>query len=409
MQKTKIFSFVLLAVLAVLLYRVLSLGLADHYARSNPERALFWRSNHPEALYRMADSQARAKRWSEAAIFSKRAIAANPLDGRAVRVLAQSVEASGETKRAAALFQLAAKLAPRDLQAHAWLLQSALQNRQAQPAVTHLDAILRVEPQIIASLRPQANALAANPATRSAMVSALSDSPRWRRDFLVELPKAQIRSDALAPFFEQLSVSSGLTSEEFQPWLERLRHEKRYSQAFVTWANLVPVAQRKYLGTVFDGGFEVSPELQIAPYGWNSKPIENAFMLWTGIRGTVGEASFTVQFEGRRTPFDHLWQALVLPPGKWQLSWRAKANRLESNRGMVWRVSCESDGRTLAESEPMRGQFEWRALEMAFEIPPDCAGQRLGLLIPARIPAETQINGALWLDEVRIQPGNVLP
>ncbi len=409
MQKTKIISFILLAMLALLLVRVLSLGMADHYARSKPERALFWRSTHPEALYRMAESQARAKRWPQAAEYAKRAIAANPLDGRAVRVLAQSVEAGGNSRRAAALYRTAAKLAPRDVQTHAWLLQYALLNRQAQPAVTHLDALLRVKPSLIDSLRPQANQLAANPATRAAMVRALADSPRWRRDFLAELAKAPIRTADLAPFFEQLSVTSGLTSDEFQAWLVRLRGEKRYSQAFVTWANLIPPAQRKYLGTVFDGGFEVPLELQIAPYGWNSKPIANAFMLWTGTRGSVGEASFTVQFDGRRTPFDHLWQSLLLPPGQWRLNWRAKANRLESSRGLVWRISCETDGRTLAESEPMRGQFEWRALELAFVIPPDCAGQRLGLLIPARIPAETQINGALWLDEVRIQPDTDLP
>jgi tetratricopeptide (TPR) repeat protein len=408
-QKTKIISLVVPALLAVLLLRVLSLGLADHYARSNPERALFWRSSHPEALYRMAESQARNKHWPQAAHFAERAIAANPLDGRAVRVLAQSVEAGGDGKRAAALYQTAAKLAPRDVQTHVWLLQYALQNRQAQAAVSHLDALLRVKPRLIDSLRPQANALAANPATRAAMVRALSQSPHWRRDFLVELAKAPIRTADLAPFFEQLSLGSGLTSDEFLPWLERLRGEKRYNQAYVTWANLIPSAQRRHLGTVFDGGFEVPPESQIAPYGWNSKPIENAFMLWTGTRGTVGEASFTVQFEGRRTPFDHLWQALVLPPGKWQLNWRAKANRLESSRGMVWRISCESDGRTLAESEPMRGQFEWRALELAVDIPQDCLGQRLALLIPARIPAETQINGALWLDEVRIQPVAAIP
>ena len=30
-------------------------------------------------------------------------------------------------------------------------------------------------------------------------------------------------------------------------------------------------------------------------------------------------------------------------------------------------------------------------------------GQRLILMIPARIPAETLINGAIWLDEVKIQ------
>jgi tetratricopeptide (TPR) repeat protein len=407
--KTKIAVVLLSAVLAVLFIRVLSLGLADHYARSHPERALFWRSSHPEALYRMAESQARTKHWPQAADYAKRAIAANRFDGRALRVLAQAEQANGNNKQALAYYQQAAQLAPRDVQAHAWLLQHALQNRNAQDAVAHLDALLRLKPALMLSLRPQANALAVNPATRAYMAKALLELPPWRRDFLAELPKAPYRSADLAPFFQQIAMRSVASADELRPWLERLRQEKRYAQAYVTWANLVPPAQQRFLGTVFDGGFEVPPENQVPPYGWSNPPITNTYMLWAGTRGSVEDSSFNVQFEGRRTPFDNLWQSILLAPGKWRLRWRAKANRLESTRGLVWRVNCESDGRILAESAPMRGQFDWRSLEMAFEIPADCAGQRLGLLIPARIPAETQINGALWLDEVRIQPDTDLP
>ena len=57
----------------------------------------------------------------------------------------------------------------------------------------------------------------------------------------------------------------------------------------------------------------------------------------------------------------------------------------------------------MAETEPMQGRFNWREFNQPFTIPEDCAGQRLILMIPARIPAETLINGAIWLDEVKIQ------
>ena len=51
----------------------------------------------------------------------------------------------------------------------------------------------------------------------------------------------------------------------------------------------------------------------------------------------------------------------------------------------------------------MRGRFDWREFTETFEIAEACAGQRLILMIPARIPAETLVNGALWLDDVKIQ------
>ncbi|MEY2867540.1 MAG: hypothetical protein RIQ43_1566, partial [Pseudomonadota bacterium] len=41
---------------------------------------------------------------------------------------------------------------------------------------------------------------------------------------------------------------------------------------------------------------------------------------------------------------------------------------------------------------------------LAFSVPPGCEGQQLVLRIPARIPAETVINGTLWLDAVAITP-----
>ena len=57
----------------------------------------------------------------------------------------------------------------------------------------------------------------------------------------------------------------------------------------------------------------------------------------------------------------------------------------------------------MAESEPMQGNFKWREFNHQFTIPEECSGQNLVLMIPARIPAETLINGSIWLDEVKIQ------
>jgi len=233
-QKKKIIAVCVLAVFTFAVWRVISLGLADAYARKDPERALFWRGNHPEALYRMAERQAAGKRWPEAKAYAERSLRANPLDGRALRVLAKAAEANGQPAKALDLYRKAAVLAPRDIPSHAWLLAHALANREAQPAVTHLDALLRLRPAALGALQAQANALAVNPATQSFMVDALAENPPWRGQFLYGLAKSDFRSEDIAPLFLQLSRKSGLDTNEFKPWLERLRTEKRYSQAYVT-------------------------------------------------------------------------------------------------------------------------------------------------------------------------------
>lgn len=400
----KVLIALVLAVLALLAWRVLSLGMADHYARSDPERALAWRSDHPEARLQAALRHVAAKDWPAAKIDAERALKARPIDGRPLRVLAQVAEQSGDPARALTLYRQAAKLAPRDLPTRLWLLQHALQRRDAAEAASQLDALLRLQPELLKDLQAQIDLLAVTPPARAALLKTLAASPPWRGAYLAGLAKAAYPVDAIAPFFAALPHNADTPISEVDPWIARLRSEGRALQAYVTWVNRLPENQRQALGNVFDGGFEIAQEEQPGAFAWNTPSVAGATAYWSANRGTVGENSYVVEFEGRRTPFAHLSQALVLPPGDWQLSWRAKGVRLDSPRGLVWHLQCDPTGAPLAESPPMLGHFEWREHALAFSVPPGCEGQQLILRIPARIPAETVMNGTLWLDAVAITP-----
>lgn len=398
-----------MAVLALLGWRVFSLGMADHYADTQPERALSWRADHPQALFRLAEQQAAAKRWPQAESAARAALRANRLEGRAFRVLAQVAEAAGQPGKARALYRQAVRWAPRDVPSHLWLFQNALRRRDAEVAIRHMDALFRLRPALLAPMRLQAEVLAANPATRPALVKALLEAPPWRGGYLRGLGTSELATDTLAPLFEALGRKAELKPDEINPWLDRLRKENRHAQAYLTWANWLPEQQRKWLGNVYDGGFELAPDDHSGPFAWRSGSPNGSLVLWTETRGTVGDSSYSVQFEGLRTPFSDLSQTLVLPPGDWLLQWRAKADDLEGPRGLVWRLRCLPGDRILADSEAMTGRHDWRDLELAFTVPPECGAQSLVLTIPARIPAETLINGALWLDEVRIVPAPAPP
>lgn len=403
LQKKSLVTYSLCVLLVFIAWRVFSLGVADHYAKSNPARALFWRNNHPEALFRMAEQQAAQKKWTDAQRFAKRAILANPLDGRALRVLAQAADANGNAKGAVILYQKASILAPRDVFTHAWLLDYALKNEQAGLAVQHLDALLRLQPELLTTLQAQANLLAVNPLTQPYMVKALSHSPPWRLSFLKAFSNAQLPLDAMSLLFHGVGQHSSLELSEYQPWLKRLINEQRYLQAYVSWAGLIPMAQRSYLGNVFDGGFEIPQDEQLGQFAWSTKPIKGASMYWASDAGQSGANAFFVEFEGIRTKFANLQQLLALPAGKWRLNFKAKANRLDSSRGLVWQIRCLNDNQPLAESEPMRGMFNWKPMQLDFVVPEQCAGQSLTLMIPARIQAETLVRGQLWLDDVSIE------
>ena len=391
-------------VAAVIGWRILSLGLASHFAVDDPELALQWRSHHPEAGLQAARRHAEAKDWAAATVDAERALKARPLDGRPLAVLAQAADAAGDKQQAALLYQKAVRWAPRDLPTRVWLLQHALQNRDAAAAVVHMDALLRLQPQLLEQLQPQANLLAVTPQARPALLKTLAAGPPWRTAFLAGLARSDDPIDAIAPLFAGLNTTPETPISEIDPWLSRLRQEGRALQAYVTWVTRVPESQRTALGNVFDGGFEIPQDEQPGMFAWQTPGIAGATAYWSANRGTLGENSYVVEFEGRRTPFAHLYQALAIPPGQWKLTWRAKALDLNTERGLIWQIYCEPSGAVLLESPPMRGQFEWREQSAAFSVPPECQGQLLRLLIPARIPAETAISGMLWLDGISITP-----
>lgn len=397
-------AFILvLGVLFVLGWRVISLGMADHLAGDSPEKALEWRPGHPEALLGAAESALDGKQWQTARRYATEALAANRLDGRPLRVLALVAAHDGKPAEARKLMRDAVRLSPRDWQVRLWLLEDALRRRQAQDAAENIDALLRVKPELMTALLPQVMVLAVNPEAQKALLQRLALDPPWRRHLLNGLAVSQYPISQILPVFLNLNEKSKLEPADYLPLLNRLNKENRHDQAYLTWANLIPAEQRKYLGNVFDGGFELPIESQIGEFAWNIREVDGAEVQLMSTDGSVGDSSYYVEFDDRRIPFAHLSQLLVLPPGQWQMRYSAKASQLDNPLGLVWRLTCQTDGRTLAESEPIKGRFDWKSLDFDFDVPDGCLGQKLTLMIPARIPAQTRISGAVWFDNLEIQ------
>lgn len=411
--------------LAVLLFagwRVATLGLADHYARSNPERALFWRGDHPEALLARAEQlvgelgaggeggvvAAEAAPTGgaeglagEAGELARRALRADPLDGRPYRVLGQLAAREGNEARAAELFTLTARRAPRDRPAHIWLLGHHLRNNRPAEALRHLDTLLRIQPNLFARFEPLLLALAGEPAAHAALADTLAKNPPWRGRFLALASSKGENAEAMAPLFEQLRRGpGGLADTELGPWLDRLVREGRVGQAYLLWAGQLPKEKLTALGNVYNGGFEFEP----SPVGfdWRFGRVPGARIERLGTEGTGGRLALRVAFEDRRVPFAHVRQMLALPPGRYRLALRAKADSLRTDRGLVWQLACVAGGKPLGQTPPLLGHGPWRSLELEFEVPAGCEGQWLTLRLPARIPAEQRIGGRAWFDDLKI-------
>lgn len=394
----------IIGALALISWRVLSLGMADYYARSQPEKALAWRAEHPEALFLQAERLANegSSGQPQAIQLARRALQANPLDGRVYRVLGHLAQLHGDQHQALSLYRIAARRAPRDLPSHAWLVNYYLRTGALLSALPHLDAMQRVQPELIPVLFPQLVAFATHAQTQPALGKLLNTSPPWRGPVLIRLLQEAPNVIAIAPLIEFLRKSpGGLSKGELSAWLERLTRDRHWRQAYRIWVSQLTPEQQKMRGNVFDGGFELTPSHD--GFDWRIDNVPGARIDLLPTTDAGGQQALRVSFEDRRVSFNSVRQLLVLRPGQYRLQGRVWLDDLRSERGLVWTLRCVENDKVLASTEPLMGSSRWHAFLVPFAVPAlDCGGQWLQLSLPARFPAEQQISGRVWFDDLRI-------
>lgn len=386
-------------------WRVLTLGMADHFAVSDPARALGWRADHPEALVREAERLAKAagpgsppSKAAEAMAW--RAVRANPLDGRGYRVLGSL---AADPARALELHVIAAARSPRDVPSHAWLIDHYLKAGDLPAVVAQADTLLRVEPEVTPTLLPLMVALASSPEAQPALAERLAASPPWGPGLLLHLVATVPDVNAFGPLMERLrKTPGGLRPDVLSAWVDRLTREGRWGQAYLTWVSQLPPERLQGLGNLYNGGFEWEPGQ--GGFDWRIGKVPGARIARMATGGMDGERALRVAFEDRRVPFAHVRQMLALPPGKYRLTARARPENLRTDRGLAWTLACATaDARPLGETQPLRGHGDWRDLSLDFEVPAQgCGGQWLTLSLRARIPAEQRVGGVAWFDNLRI-------
>ena len=385
-----------------LAWRVLSLGIADYLSRDQPDAALAWRSGYADALFHQFDLQASEKRASEAQRRSARAaIRAAPLDGRGYRMLARQVELGGDLPGAMSLYSIAAQRGPRDLPTLGRLIQYELKGGNYTQALSHIDQVLRVEPEMAERIYPVLMALSAQ--DPGDVAKTLLESPPWRSDFLIQLIRTSPDNAALPRLLQRLARSpGGLSRDELSTWLARLIRRGQWSRAYLSWVESLSPTASKRIGNIYNGSFELEPSQM--GFDWRFGNVPGARVSRAQVTGSDGQYALRLEFEDRRVPFRHVRQLLALSPGQYRLQGRDRTDDLRGERGLVWTLTCAETGQRIAETDPTRGRHDWRAFEVDFVVPTDkCGGQWLTLRVPARIPAEQRVGGVAWFDDLSIR------
>src|SRR5690606_21674502 len=177
---------------------------------------------------------------------------------------------------------------------------------------------------------------AADPRFGDALAGVLSTSPRWRRDFL-RLLEREGSPEALDAVYAGLQQRDSVSEAEVARWLDRMLRDGRWGQAYAHWFSRLEQSGEP-LPPLYNGGFEQDPSQP--GFDWRNTRAPGVFTGLEPARGASGARAAHVHFIGREAEIGNLRQPLLLAPGRYRLSLRARAEFLRSEKGWYWTIRC---------------------------------------------------------------------
>jgi hypothetical protein len=332
------------------------------------------------------------------------ALREEPLDSRAVGLLAMIAERRGDRDRADALMTRAGARTWHDPLIESWLLVRDLQKRDFNGALEPMDALLRTH-----GLQPGEAGmlvqLAALPTGLNAIVNALAAAPPWRLDVMMELCAHLKSTDQLIALYRRLDQTAHrVTVAELRPYLNRLIAVHLYSDAYEDWVLMGPA---KHLADLeqqpYNGDFALASSG--LPFDWTLDSVPGA-QLDLAKAPDEPRRALHLQFSGARVDFANVSEVLLLAPGDYHFTGLAMSKDLQTTRGLWWRIACmRAPDTSLAETALISGTKSWSPFDVDFRVPRSgCEAQKLSLELPARTASEHQIDGEAWYSALHIAP-----
>lgn len=338
----------------------------------------------------------------EAVAGARQALATNPLFPEALTLLAWANEQIGDKDRTTRLMTLASRTNLRDLKAQLWLLSEDLRVTNADSALQHIDVIQRgQDSRVVDNLSRTALApIITREPYRLAYAKLLLTNPPWRP--LATLIRDSTDLSGLTNLFAELqALGPGPTERELQLVLNKLTQDRMFDEAHDIWMRSLPSERREEADLLYNQGFRY--QLTNMPFDWVIAPVPNAMVRFDTQDG--GQV-MNVDFFGGRAKFEHVSHLLNLAPGTYRFQGRERAQGLQNERGLQWRISCmDGEGENLGTTQPLSGDIPWRPFAVDFTVPAGkCFYQSLVLELPARATLETEVAGRVSYAGLDLQP-----
>jgi hypothetical protein len=409
------------ALAALLVWGVTAKSLSAYLANAASEQALLIHSHQPTAMLNLADQKLSELDSAEGEdaisqsldsdpavnqqirAMAEAALAADPINARALRILGQLADRSHDETRAWQFMQTSARFSMNESLAVAWLVDKSFEKKDYTAALHYADVLLRTRPQLINYAIPTLAQIAENNEASGELKKLLADNPPWRGGFFATLPASV--SDARMPLELLAAVKESPnppTADDLRGYLNFLIGHKFYALAYYAWLQFLPAEQLNSLGSLFNGSFETAPSG--LPFDWIVTPGVGVSIDFAPAPGQERGRALVISFEQGRVDFRGITQLVMLAPGKYQFLGKY-TGEITGQRGLKWRVVCaDRPTEPIGESGMVAGRSPtWKTIEFAFAVPSaDCAAQYLRLDLDARMSSEQFVSGTLWFDELRI-------
>jgi tetratricopeptide (TPR) repeat protein len=394
----------------LLLWRIVILGVSDHYAaqidvdgESAAQKALAWNPSNSQALRILADWTL-AQDPASAAMKAERSLQADPTDARALLVLAHARLVLGETEPADRHAEQAARLMPVKASVQLGLAEYWIKRQRTERALAHLDRALRVKPGLSEELFPRLLEVAESFEARELLAPAAHEPAPWWGDFFLYVCRKALSLETVSALkLMRRGSALPLSEGEREALVERLLKERQWPAAYLAWVNGLDPDRRRYLGSVYNGGFEA--EISSIGFDWQLPRIKGFNAARRHTYGIRGEKALHLVFTGRELQFRHLRQRLFLAPGGYSFRSMVRPQGLQGRGGLSWTVYCaDSPEADLGRSGRFLGSSDWRWSQFDFVVPSTgCAGQELRLESLGRTSFDHKLEGEIWLDQVSIR------
>ena len=379
------------------IYFVILVATQEHSRRlvttvDEPQRILDVLSAMPEA----ERSALTAREWL--------AVSANPLDITGLKNLAVLYFVSGDITKSNLLTVLASNRSLRDVSAQSAAFKILIDSKEYSEALYRLDGLIRAKPEKNTELMATAIAFGENAETMPFLIEVLAQNPPWRGNFLSLFCEKSFSENNVYRLFSAVNrTTSPITKIELRPFLRRLFQDGSYEKANYVWLDFLSTLELRRVATVFDGGFDL--ELGNLYFDWTFEPLKNVDLRIIPRAPGSTDRVLQIEFANGRSAFNQLTQILQLAPGNYLFSGEAKADQLQNEQGLVWRINCISPSDEMVmQSSPTRGTVGWAYSEKNFTVPQqNCRIQRLHLELSAKSELDQQISGRAYFDNIRIQ------